>query len=133
MSLASEPQRRRSRPKSDGLADEVIRWIEKACIIPEGKFFGQPVKLLPFQKDIITQIYDNPQGTRRAILSFPRKNAKTSLAAFTADGASVRTVPAAEQPVIFDRTEPRSGGGAFQPCRQDGPAVAGTVGISHDP
>ena len=79
---ALEPQGRRSKPKRDGLAEDVIKWIEKVCIVPEGKWFGQPVKLLQFQKDIIIKIYDNPQGTRRAILSFPRKNAKTSLAAF---------------------------------------------------
>jgi hypothetical protein len=114
------------------LAQEVIDWIQKVCIIPEGKFFGQPVELLQFQKDIITQIYDNPQGTRRAILSFPRKNANLARC-LPVDGASVRTMLAAEQPTVFDRPEPRPSGGAFQPCRQDGPAVAGTVGINHDP
>ena len=61
MSLASEPQRRRSKPKRASLAEDVIDWIQEVCIIPEGKYFGQPVKLLQFQKDIIIiQIYDNP-------------------------------------------------------------------------
>ncbi|MEM1142736.1 MAG: terminase TerL endonuclease subunit [Pseudomonadota bacterium] len=41
---------------------------------------GQPVKLLPWQKKIIRGIYDSP--TRRAIISFGRKNGKTSLSAF---------------------------------------------------
>ena len=50
------------------------------CRIPEGKFVGQPVKLVDFQKDTIRGIYDSP--TRRAIISFGRKNAKTTLAAF---------------------------------------------------
>ena len=54
---ALEPQRRRSKPKRDGLAEDVIKWIEKVCIVPEGKWFGQPVKLLQFQKDIIIKIY----------------------------------------------------------------------------
>ena len=76
MSMALEPQGRRSKPKRGGLAAQVIDWIQDACIVPEGKFFGQKVQLLQFQKDIIIQIYDNPHGTRRAILSFPRKNAK---------------------------------------------------------
>ena len=35
-----------------------------------------------FQKDFVIKIYDNPAGTRRAILSVGRKNAKTTLAAF---------------------------------------------------
>ena len=59
-----------------------IAWIEKHCRIPEGKLVGQPVKLDPFQKDILIRVYDNPHGTRKAIISFGRKNAKTTLAAF---------------------------------------------------
>jgi len=55
-------------------------WIEAHCRIPEGKFVGQPVKLLEFQREIIKGIYDSP--TRRAIISFGRKNAKTTLSAF---------------------------------------------------
>jgi phage terminase large subunit-like protein len=59
-----------------------IRWIEERCRVPEGKFVGQKVKLQKFQREIIKQIYDNPHGTRRAIISFGRKNAKTTLSAF---------------------------------------------------
>ena len=40
------------------------------------------VVLRPWQKKDITRIYDNPHVTRRAILSFGRKNGKTALAAF---------------------------------------------------
>ena len=58
------------------------RWIEQHCRIPEGRFVGRPVKLSRFQRDVIAGIYDNPAGTRRAIISFGRKNAKTTLAAF---------------------------------------------------
>lgn len=59
-----------------------IAWIEKFCRVPEGRHVGQPVKLREWQKDEIRKIYDNPAGTRRAILSFGRKNGKTALAAF---------------------------------------------------
>jgi phage terminase large subunit-like protein len=62
--------------------DDVIDWIQKFCRIPEGKRVGQLVQLETWQKKEIRRIYDNPHGTRRAILSFPRKNAKTSLSAF---------------------------------------------------
>lgn len=58
------------------------RWIEEHCRIPEGKDVGKPVRLRPWQKDTICRIYDNPHGTRRAIISFGRKNAKTTLSAF---------------------------------------------------
>lgn len=50
------------------------------CRVPEGRLVGQPVKLRPWQKKIIRELYDTP--TRRAIISFGRKNGKTGLAAF---------------------------------------------------
>lgn len=59
---------------------ENIAWIEAHCRIPEGRLVGQPVKLAEFQRDVMRGIYDSP--TRRAIISFGRKNAKTSLSAF---------------------------------------------------
>ena len=60
----------------------VIDFIEGWCKVPEGKLVGQPVRLLPFQKQFILDIYDNPHGTQQAILSVGRKNGKTALCAF---------------------------------------------------
>jgi phage terminase large subunit-like protein len=60
--------------------NRAIAWIEKYCHIPEGQFVGQPVRLRPWQKRVIKGIYDDP--TRRAIISFARKNAKTALSGF---------------------------------------------------
>jgi phage terminase large subunit-like protein len=62
--------------------DRNIRWIETYCRIPEGRGVGQPVRLREWQKHEIRKIYDNPAGTRRAIISFGRKNGKTALSAF---------------------------------------------------
>src|SRR5262245_46141153 len=62
--------------------DDIIEWIEKALYIPDHEVGAKPVQLLDFQKRAIKQIYDNKHGTRRAILSFGRKNGKTGLAAF---------------------------------------------------
>lgn len=59
-----------------------IAWIEEHCRIPEGRDVGQPVQLRDWQRREIEKIYDNPHGTRRALVSFGRKNAKTTLAAF---------------------------------------------------
>lgn len=59
-----------------------IAWIEEYCRIPEGRDVGKPVRLREWQKDEIRKIYDNPAGTRRAIVSWGRKNAKTTLAGF---------------------------------------------------
>ena len=60
-------------------AERNIAWIEKHCIVPEGKDVGIPVKLRDFQVDLLKGIYDTP--TRRAIFSVGRKNAKTATAA----------------------------------------------------
>ena len=60
--------------------NRAIEWIEEHCRIPEGQFVGQPVVLRPWQKKLIRGIFNSP--TRRAIISFGRKNAKTTLAAF---------------------------------------------------
>jgi len=62
--------------------DRNVEWVEDFCRIPEGRDVGKPVKLRPWQKKEIRRIYDNPAGTRRAIVSFGRKNGKTALAAF---------------------------------------------------
>jgi phage terminase large subunit-like protein len=61
--------------------DDIIDWIKRKCYVPEGKLIGQSFHLDHWQQDEIRRIYDNPAGTRRAILSFARKNGKTALAA----------------------------------------------------
>src|SRR5258708_34456818 len=62
-------------------AERNIRWIEQHCRIPEGKLVGKRLKLPEFMREDLRAIYDNPHGTRRAIISRGRKNAKTSEAA----------------------------------------------------
>lgn len=64
---------------------KVIKFIETFCCVPEGDnkaIVGKPVRLAPFQKKFLLDIYDNPHGTDTAILSMARKNAKTALIAF---------------------------------------------------
>lgn len=68
--------------KDKSRAGRNIRWIEEHCRIPEGRDVGKKVKLRLWQKQELVKIYNNPAGTRRAIISFGRKNAKTTLAAF---------------------------------------------------
>lgn len=59
-------------------AERNIAWIERFCRVPEGKDVGKPLRLAPFMKDDLRAIYDNPHGTRLAIISRGRKNAKTT-------------------------------------------------------
>lgn len=61
--------------------ERAIRFIEHYCKIPSGAQVGQSLKLMPFQKQFIRDVLDNPAGTRRAYLSVGRKNGKTALIA----------------------------------------------------
>lgn len=67
------------RPAASRRGARNIAWIEAHCRVPEGRLVGQPFKLRPWQRREIRRIYDTP--TRRAIISFGRKNGKTALAA----------------------------------------------------
>jgi phage terminase large subunit-like protein len=60
---------------------EVIEFVEEFCLIPEGHAVGQPMVLMDWQRDFIREMFDNEHGTRRAIRSVGRKNAKTCLSA----------------------------------------------------
>ncbi|WP_326537032.1 terminase large subunit [Pseudorhodoferax sp.] len=62
-------------------AARIIKFIEAFCVTPEGADVGKPLMLAEFQKKFIRDVYDNPAGTRRAILSVSRKNGKSGLIA----------------------------------------------------
>jgi phage terminase large subunit-like protein len=68
-------------PPGQVTAADIIAFVETVCFIPEGMNVGRPLKLHEWQKDILRAIYDNPAGTRRAIISAGRKNAKSTLSA----------------------------------------------------
>jgi len=63
--------------------ERVIAFIEKYCRVPEGDLLpvGSPMRLEPFQRKFILEVYDNPHGTGVGILSIGRKNGKTGLIA----------------------------------------------------
>lgn len=67
--------------KKESRATRVITFIERYCLTPDGAHVGQPMRLAGFQKKFIEAVYDNPAGTRRAILSVSRKNGKSGLIA----------------------------------------------------
>lgn len=58
-------------------AERNIQWCEEFLRIPEGRFVGQPLKMAEFMREDFRAIFDNPHGTRRAIITRGRKNAKT--------------------------------------------------------
>jgi phage terminase large subunit-like protein len=76
----SAKRARAAKPETRGARN--CRWIEEFCRVPEGGDVGKPVKLRDWQRRDICRIYDNPAGTRTAIISFGKKNGKTALASF---------------------------------------------------
>lgn len=62
-------------------AERVLAFIRKYIRTPEGKHVGKPMVLGAFQERFIREVYDNPAGTRLAILSVSRKNGKSGLIA----------------------------------------------------
>lgn len=58
-------------------AERNIRWCEEHLRIPEGEFVGKPLVMADYMKEDFRLIFNNPHGTRRAIISRGRKNAKT--------------------------------------------------------
>lgn len=62
-------------------AARIIEFLERYVLVPDGAQVGQPLVLAEFQKQFIRDVYDNPAGTRRALLSVSRKNGKTGLIA----------------------------------------------------
>lgn len=62
-----------------GRAGRYIGFIGSFLIVPKGHGAGKPVKLRPFQKEIVRGAFG--KGIRTALVSMPRGNAKTTLAA----------------------------------------------------
>jgi len=63
---------------SESRAERNIRWIESVIPMPDGPKVGHLIQLAEFMKEDLRAIYDNPHGTRRALISRGRKNAKTT-------------------------------------------------------
>jgi phage terminase large subunit-like protein len=68
-----------ARKQEETRAEKVIRFCETYLTVPEGAHGGKSVVLREWQKDLLKEVYDTP--TRRAIISFGRKNGKTALTA----------------------------------------------------
>ena len=65
----------------------VCEFIERHCRITKGSSAGQLVRLLPWQRDLIGDLFALERGRRRyrrAYIQMPRKNGKTFLMACVA-------------------------------------------------
>jgi phage terminase large subunit-like protein len=59
----------------------VLAFIAKYLRVPDGRLVGDPVELLPWQREVILAIYDADPPVRRVIITLGRKGGKTSLIA----------------------------------------------------
>ena len=59
------------------LGEEVIAFAANHLVVPSGMKVGQPLILEPFQQAFVLSVFDNPEGTREAILSVAARNGKT--------------------------------------------------------
>lgn len=97
---------------------KVIRFIETLCVLTNGRWTGEPFKLLPWQSKLLWELFEVDARTglriyRRALIGLPRKSGKTELLAATllylmlADGeksAAVYCAAASEEQadMVFD-------------------------------
>lgn len=61
--------------------EKVCAFMERFLIVPEGDLMGKPLKLMPFQREWLLAVFDNPHGTHTGVLCIGRKNGKTALIA----------------------------------------------------
>ena len=54
-------------PRKQTRGERAICWIEVYCLVPSGLDRGQHVRLTPTQRDIVREIYDNPNGPHGAL------------------------------------------------------------------
>ena len=59
------------------LAQRVCRWVEEFVRVPTGSGAGEPMRLAPFQRQIIRTLYDSTAS----VVSIPAGNGKTTLLA----------------------------------------------------
>lgn len=79
-SIRAEPLSWKGWPRDR--AKRRLRFIREFLVVPKGHGAGRPVRLRDFQKDIIGGAF--AEGVRTALVSVPRANGKTALAAMLA-------------------------------------------------
>jgi hypothetical protein len=57
---------------------KICAFIAHYCLIPEGAKVGPPITLMKFQRKFIMDVFYNPHGTSRALLSVARRNGRSA-------------------------------------------------------
>ena len=80
--ITVEPLSLKGLPKSG--SDRVARFVHRHLIVPRGHGARKAVRLRPWQRDILRALYDPQPRPRAGLVSIPRGNGKTALAAMLA-------------------------------------------------
>lgn len=93
-------------------ADRVAYFIERFCRLSDGDYYGKPLEVRPWQRELLDGIFaENDNGRlkhRTAYIGLPRKNGKSTLAAALAVHALIAGPPGAEvYSAAGDRTQAR--------------------------
>lgn len=64
-----------------GGGERVVAFVERFCTVTKGVGARRPVWLRPFQREVVHGLFDEPRP-RSALLSLPRGNGKSSMAAY---------------------------------------------------
>lgn len=96
----------------DSRTDRAAFFIERFCRLSDGEYYGKPLALRPWQREILSGIYaerdDGRLKHRVAYIGLPRKNGKSTLAAALAVHALIAGPPGAEvYSAAGDRTQAR--------------------------
>lgn len=116
-------------PKST--AARYKKFIREFLLVPRGHGAGKPVRLRPFQREIIDGSFK--KGVRTALVSMPRANGKTSLASMIALAEMVVGQPSAE--VLVVASDQRQANITFAQARrmvQANPLLADRVAVYKD-
>ncbi len=87
--MRAGPKREVTAPRLDltrlpeGGSERVCAFVEGYLTVPKGTGALEPVRLRSWQRDLIAGMFDDPRP-RQGLLSVPRGNGKTALAAFLA-------------------------------------------------
>jgi phage terminase large subunit-like protein len=81
--LSETPSTPSTRKPSQG--GRVIKFIQDHCVHPDGRWLGQPIRLQPWQRKLIYDLFlvggDGLRRNRWALIGEPKKTGKTTLAA----------------------------------------------------
>ena len=76
------PRRKPAAPPTQG--NLAADFIESFCRVPKGEFAGKPMELMPFQRQLLTELFELAPGGgrryRRAFWGMPRGSGKSGLA-----------------------------------------------------